>query len=318
MEATFRRVTADDPAVRLLYADFIREADAPLGIDLEAEIAAGPPANLNPPVGVLLLARVDGDPAGLGGVRHLDTPIAEIKSMYVAPAYRGAGLGRQLLAELERIAREYGCSASRLDTSDYLSAAIGLYRAAGYREVADYNGNPKANLWFEHSLEEPVALSPYDARWPQLFELERAALERAIGPWASGGIHHVGSTAVPGLAAKPVIDILVGVDDLESSRACFEPLARLDYLYAPYLAEQMHWFCKPEPGRRTHHLHLAPAGGRRFAEELAFRDRLRADPAAAAEYASLKRELAERFREDREAYTEAKSEFVARVLGAQL
>jgi GrpB-like predicted nucleotidyltransferase (UPF0157 family) len=80
----------------------------------------------------------------------------------------------------------------------------------------------------------------------------------------------------------------------------------------------MHWFCKPEPGRRTHHLHLAPAGGRRFAEELAFRDRLRADPAAAAEYASLKRELAERFREDREAYTEAKGEFVARVLGAQL
>jgi GrpB-like predicted nucleotidyltransferase (UPF0157 family)/GNAT superfamily N-acetyltransferase len=318
MEATFRRVAADDPAVRLLYADFIREADAPLGIDLEAEIAAGPPANLSPPAGVLLLARVDGDPAGLGGVRHLDTPVAEIKSMYVVPAYRGAGLARQLLAELERIAREHGCSASRLDTSDYLSAAIGLYRAAGYREVADYNGNPKANLWFEHSLEEPVALSPYDARWPQHFELERVALERAIGPWASGGIHHVGSTAVPGLAAKPVIDILVGVDDLESSRACFEPLARLDYLYAPYLAEQMHWFCKPDPGRRTHHLHLAPAGGRRFAEELAFRDRLRADPAAAAEYASLKRELAGRFREDREAYTEAKSEFVARVLGAQL
>jgi GrpB-like predicted nucleotidyltransferase (UPF0157 family) len=115
-----------------------------------------------------------------------------------------------------------------------------------------------------------------------------------------------------------VIDILVGVDDLESSRACFEPLAGLEYRYAPYLVEQMHWFCKPEPGRRTHHLHLAPAGGRRFADELAFRDRLRADPVAAAEYTSLKRKLAERFRDDREAYTDAKSEFVARVLGAQL
>jgi ribosomal protein S18 acetylase RimI-like enzyme len=150
-------VKRDDPAVRALYADFIREADAPLAIDLEAEIAAGPPANLSPPAGVLLLTRVDGDPAGLGGVRHLDTPIAEVKCMYVAPAYRGAGLARRLLAELERIAREHGCRATRLDTSDYLTAAIGLYRAAGYSEVADYNGNPKASLWFERKLQRQKA-----------------------------------------------------------------------------------------------------------------------------------------------------------------
>lgn len=145
-------VARDAPVVASLYADFIREADGPLGIDLEAEAAAGPPANLAPPAGLLLLARVDGDPAGLGGVRHLDTPVAEVKSMYVAPAYRGTGLGRRILAELERIAAEHGCAATRLDTSDYLGAAIALYRAAGYREVADYNGNPKANLWFEREL----------------------------------------------------------------------------------------------------------------------------------------------------------------------
>jgi GNAT superfamily N-acetyltransferase len=149
---SIERVARDAPAVASLYADFIREADGPLGIDLGAEIAAGPPANLAPPAGLLLLARVDGDPAGLGGVRHLDTPIAEIKSMYVAPAYRGIGLARRILAELERAAAEHGCGASRLDTSDYLTAAIALYRAAGYREVADYNGNPKANLWFERQL----------------------------------------------------------------------------------------------------------------------------------------------------------------------
>jgi ribosomal protein S18 acetylase RimI-like enzyme len=152
MDATFKPVSRDDPAVRALYADFIREADGPLGIDLEAEIGAGPPANLAPPAGVLLLARVDGDPAGLGGVRHLDTPVAEVKSMYVVPAYRGSGLARRLLTELERIAREHACTACRLDTSEYLTAAIGLYRAAGYREVADYNGNPKADLWFERQL----------------------------------------------------------------------------------------------------------------------------------------------------------------------
>jgi GNAT superfamily N-acetyltransferase len=152
-------IDRDDPAARPLYADFIREADGPLvydrdeaGIDLEAEIAAGPPADLVPPNGVFLLARVDGEPAGLGGVRYLDTEVAEVKSMYVAPAYRGLGLGRRILARLDEIALERGCRAVRLDTSDYLTPAVGLYRAAGYREVPPYNQNPKADLWFERAL----------------------------------------------------------------------------------------------------------------------------------------------------------------------
>jgi GNAT superfamily N-acetyltransferase len=148
LEATDR----GDPEVRVLYDAFIREADGPLGIDLEAEIAAGPPQDLMPPGGVLLIARVGGEPAGLGGVRHLDTDVAEVKSMYVAPAHRGRGLARALLGELEEIARRHGCAAARLDTSDYLTDAIALYRAAGYREVPDYNGNPKASLWFERQL----------------------------------------------------------------------------------------------------------------------------------------------------------------------
>src|SRR5262249_17852602 len=142
----------------------------------------------------------------------------------------------------------------------------------------------------------------------------RLILDRAIGGWAVGGIHHVGSTAVPGLEAKPVIDILVGVADLSSSRACFEPLAELDYLYAPYLADQMHWFCKPDPRRRTHHLHLVPEGSERFTGELAFRALLRDDPATAADYLALKRRLATEFEHDREGYTDAKAEFIARAL----
>ena len=159
MTFSLERVDRDDPAVRPLYADFIREADGPLvydreeaGIDLEAEIAAGPPADLVPPNGILLLARADGEPAGLGGIRHLDTEIAEVKSMYVAPAYRGTGLGRRILARLDEIALEHGCRATRLDTSDYLTPAVGLYRSAGYREVPAYNENPKADLWFERAL----------------------------------------------------------------------------------------------------------------------------------------------------------------------
>jgi GNAT superfamily N-acetyltransferase len=143
-----------DAEVQALYEVFIREADGPLGeeVDLEAEIAKGPPRELVPPGGVLLLARVGGGPAGLGGVRHLDTEVAEVKSMFVAPAHRGIGLGRRLLATLEEIATEHGCRSARLDTSDYLTEAIGLYRAAGYREVPAYNANPKASLWFERPL----------------------------------------------------------------------------------------------------------------------------------------------------------------------
>jgi GNAT superfamily N-acetyltransferase len=158
---TLEPVSRDDPEVRRLYADFVREADGPLvynrkeaGVDLDEEIAKGPPADLMPPNGVLLLARVDGEAAGLGGVRHLNTDIAEVKSMYVAPPFRGTGLGRQILARLDEIARENGCRAVRLDTSDYLTPAVGLYRSAGYREVPAYNENPKADLWFERALRQ--------------------------------------------------------------------------------------------------------------------------------------------------------------------
>lgn len=151
-DVSFEARGAADAEVRALYADFIAEADGPLGIDLTADIEAGPPADLEPPNGVLLLVRVGEAPAGLGGVRHLDTGVAEVKSMYLAPAFRGDGIARRLLAELEAIAAGHGCTAVRLDTSNYLTAAIALYRAAGYREVAAYNSNPKANLWFERQL----------------------------------------------------------------------------------------------------------------------------------------------------------------------
>jgi GrpB-like predicted nucleotidyltransferase (UPF0157 family)/GNAT superfamily N-acetyltransferase len=314
-EISLDLASPDDAEVRALYADFIREADGPLGIDLEAEIAAGPPRDLTPPDGVLLLAKVGDEPAGLGGVRYLDTEFAEVKSMFVTPTHRGIGLGRGLLSELETIARGRGCRAVRLDTSDYLAEAIGLYRSAGYREVPAYNDNTKANLWFERSLlDEPIRIVPYDPRWPNLFERERLALTAAIGPWAIGGIHHVGSTSVAGLDAKPVIDILVGVENLKTSRACFEPLAGLEYLYAPYLSETMHWFCKPHPSWRTHHLHLVPTGSKRFDDELAFRDRLRSHPDTAKEYDSLKRDLASRFQDDRESYTKAKGDFIRQAL----
>lgn len=174
------------------------------------------------------------------------------------------------------------------------------------------NGGPPSPEW----RDEAVRVVPYDPAWPTLFAVEAQLVEDTIGAWVNGGIHHVGSTAVPGLAAKPIIDILVGVNDLSTSRPCIAMLAPLGYLYAPYRTDEMHWFCKPDPARRTHHLHLVPTGSVRYRDELAFRDHLRTHPETAQAYAELKRSLAERFRHDREAYTEGKADFIAQVLGA--
>jgi GrpB-like predicted nucleotidyltransferase (UPF0157 family) len=161
---------------------------------------------------------------------------------------------------------------------------------------------------------EPIKIVAYDPGWPALFEEEKSALADAIGDFVTGGIHHVGSTAVPGLDAKPIIDILIGVKSLDASRPAFDRLAGLGYMYAPYRADEMHWFCKPNPSRRTHHLHLAPVDDKRYRDELAFRDRLRASPDLAQSYADLKRSLARRFEHDREAYTQAKATFIGEAL----
>ena len=162
--------------------------------------------------------------------------------------------------------------------------------------------------------DERVRLAPHDARWADLFEEEARRIQSRIGAWITGGVHHVGSTAVPGLEAKPIVDIAVGVESLGASRPCIDLLRDLDYLYAPYRSDVMHWFCKPDPARRTHHLHLIPTGSGRLADELLFRDHLRTHPDRAAEYGVLKQRLAQEHAEDREAYTRAKSGFVGGVL----
>ena len=160
----------------------------------------------------------------------------------------------------------------------------------------------------------PVHIVPYDSAWPGLFERERAALSDVLAPWLVGAIEHVGSTAVRGLAAKPVIDIMAPVRDLESSRPALGALSGSGYCYSPYRDEVMHWFCKPSPAHRTHHLHVVPFPSQLWFDRLAFRDLLRANPTVAAEYANLKHHLARLYEFDRDAYTDAKRPFVEHVL----
>lgn len=164
----------------------------------------------------------------------------------------------------------------------------------------------------------PIIIAPYDFDWPAKFEAERQLLSALLGPFLVGSIEHIGSTSVLGMPAKPVIDILGPVRDLESSRPAIDLLGTLGYRYFPYEADVMHWLCKPSDVERTHHLHLVPFGSRLWRERLAFRDALRSDGAVRRAYAELKRKLAAEFRDDREAYTEGKTAFIQSVVRSAL
>ena len=165
--------------------------------------------------------------------------------------------------------------------------------------------------------EDPVILVPYEKTWPSLFEEERARIGGAIGPWVEE-VEHIGSTAVPGLAAKPVIDIMVGVRSLEDSSALVGRLEAIGYEYVPEFEQQMpfrRYFRKLRGGRRTHQIHLVERSNAEWwNRHLLFRDHLRAHPEVAEGYARLKYEVSERFREDRAAYTDAKTDFIAEVV----
>lgn len=135
-----------------------------------------------------------------------------------------------------------------------------------------------------------IAVVPYDPEWARRFEAERELLERVLAPWLEEGIHHVGSTAIPGIAAKPVIDMIAGVRDFEEARAAFEPMREQSYVHTPHRPGIAHHFSKPSPRlpETRYGLHLTEPGSDIWRERLAFRDALRNNPVLAAEYEALK------------------------------
>lgn len=160
-----------------------------------------------------------------------------------------------------------------------------------------------------------VALRPYDARWAELFEGERARLRGALGNDILA-VEHIGSTSVPGLTAKPILDIGVAVNGFE---AAFALVPRVEALGYTFRGEQgiprRHYFVQGPEERRTHHLHMLEHTNPEWRDLLLFRDRLRAQPETVRAYEALKRELAERYSNDREAYTNGKYSFIRAVLG---
>jgi GrpB-like predicted nucleotidyltransferase (UPF0157 family) len=163
-------------------------------------------------------------------------------------------------------------------------------------------------------LEDPIEIFRYDPAWPGRFEAEAKRIASALGP-AALRIDHVGSTAVPGLAAKPVIDIQVSVRALHPLEPHLLPLVGLGYTHVPHPDDAFYPFLhRPAQWPHSHHVHLCEAGGAEEIRQLAFRDLLRDHPELAAAYADEKRRLAAGHSsasfESRTAYSDAKSAFI--------
>jgi GrpB-like predicted nucleotidyltransferase (UPF0157 family) len=167
---------------------------------------------------------------------------------------------------------------------------------------------PASILAEEVEATEPIAVVDYDPSWPAMFETLHERISKALGDRALA-IEHVGSTSIPGLAAKPVIDldVLVRATDVP---AAISALENVGYRHWGALGiegrEAFHW----PAGTERDHLYVCPENSVAFSNHLAFRDHLRANPQAASNYAQLKRELAPRHRHDGVAYTEGKSAFI--------
>lgn len=169
-------------------------------------------------------------------------------------------------------------------------------------------------------VKEHVAVVPYDPRWPRMFEEERDHLLGCLPKDLVKRIEHFGSTAVPGLAAKPIVDVLVEVADLEQTKTRIAPLLEAqgyDYFWRPSWGDDTPpfyaWFIKRDAGGvRTHHIHMVEAHFEHW-DRLLFRDYLIQHPEVAREYAELKIRLSEAHDRDRVAYTSAKTDFVTAV-----
>ena len=157
-----------------------------------------------------------------------------------------------------------------------------------------------------------VSLQRAHDEWARAFEREARRIESAIGPYILD-VRHIGSTAINGVPAKPILDLLVGVASYEDAARCVALLEELGYEYRGEAGiARRHYFVKGEP--RTHHLHMVEKDGPQWTAALAFRDALRSHRELAQEYAAAKEALARRFAHDRDAYQAAKDQVVVALL----
>ena len=165
------------------------------------------------------------------------------------------------------------------------------------------------------NLAKPVIISDYNPRWPLLYEEEQARILGVIGNQVVA-VEHVGSTAVPGLGAKPTIDIMVAVRQLADAEKCIEPLKSIGYTYHPEHEDdfpERRYFDTRTSRKQMHHLHMVEQTSDFWERHLLFRDFLRERPDVARQYHELKKKLAGRYGADRNGYTDAKTSFITSV-----
>ncbi|HTW56548.1 MAG TPA: GrpB family protein [Terriglobales bacterium] len=162
-------------------------------------------------------------------------------------------------------------------------------------------------------MNAPIAIDDYNLRWPERFESIRDRIAPALGPIAAA-IEHIGSTAVPGLASKPIIDLDVLLRSDADLPAAISKLGALGYEHRGDLGVSGRHAFKAPSHDVQHHLYVCLPSAEEYSRHIAFRNHLRAHPKDANVYSSLKRSLAQRFPLDRDAYTHAKTQFVQEIL----
>ncbi len=159
-----------------------------------------------------------------------------------------------------------------------------------------------------------VKLSKYDPEWKTLFEEESNKLLTVASDYLED-VQHIGSTAIPGIVSKPIIDILAAINSLSNISKIIKPLEQLDYIHR---GEQgipnRHLFVKGGEDYRTHHLHVVEKEHSEWPKHILFRDYLRSHPLEAQEYSKLKQDLLKKYEFDREQYTDSKSDFIKKIL----
>ena len=161
-----------------------------------------------------------------------------------------------------------------------------------------------------------VKLVPHNPKWSELFEQEKQLLKNTFGSTIIA-IEHIGSTAIPGIPAKPIIDMNIGVGSLEIARGMKEKFEKLGYVHRPFVLghtkEELKWqelYVKGPEAKRTHHAHVTVYDNNYWKNDLLFRDYIRNNPVRAKQYAKLKKELAEKYADDRGTYTKNKEQFI--------
>jgi len=186
------------------------------------------------------------------------------------------------------------------------------------------------NISFKHTVEseairarnmvdQSIELIDYDPTWPTRFVEQKTRLTIILNAWLAGEIEHIGSTSVPGLRSKPIVDILAPVQSLAASRAATPILEEDGWLYWPDDPNQDYrlWFLRPNPAARSHHLQIIQHDHPSSRALIVFRDVLRRDVMARTAYSALKADLANKHQSDRNAYSNAKTEFVQAILEAE-